>query len=68
MEIEIRSEAECEEADAVVCGDISYFPDDVKTTCAWCKKKIVHRPHVPKRPPKVCISCMVLLSKAESVQ
>ena len=35
----------------------AYFPDDVHTTCADCGTPIRHRPHVPRRPKKVCLAC-----------
>lgn len=43
----------------VVCGPVSYFRDDVRTTCARCWAPIVHRPHVPADYERVCLSCAV---------
>jgi hypothetical protein len=57
-EVIIASPAECEQADFVVCGPVSYFPDDVHTTCAFCATPIVHRPHAPVLPPKICFECL----------
>ena len=70
LKVEVRSVAECEDADLVVCADesLSAFPDNVHTTCAWCTRPIVHRPYVPKRPPKVCLDCMRMFTQAEAVQ
>ena len=49
-----------EAADMVLCipdAGPTYFPDDVHTTCATCGTPIRHRPHVPRRPKKVCLEC-----------
>jgi hypothetical protein len=58
IDVNVGTEEECEAATFVVCGPVSYFPDDVHTTCAWCQAPIVHRPHVPKTPVKICLACM----------
>lgn len=58
--IPIVSDAEAEKADAVVCGypdTPTPFTNNVHTRCAWCRCKIVHRPHAPKKPAKICIEC-----------
>ena len=66
--INIISEEEAEEVDCVVCLRISelpdgkpYFTDDIRTNCAGCSAPILHRPHAPKKPPKVCASCALML-------
>lgn len=64
-EVKVVSQEDAEKVDFVVCGPTSYFPDDVKTVCAQCRTPIVHRPHAPKRPPKVCMTCAVMLSAFE---
>ena len=49
-----------EAVEAVVCMPDelpTYFPDDVRTNCADCGTPIRHRPHVPRRPQKVCPAC-----------
>ena len=49
-----------EAVDLVLCvpdEGPTYFPDDVHTTCADCGTPIRHRPHVPRRPKKVCLAC-----------
>ena len=65
--INIISE-EAEEVDCVVCLRISellngkpYFTDDTRTNCAGCGAPILHHPHAPKKPPKVCASCALML-------
>lgn len=59
--IQIVSDEEAEQSDLVLCmpdGQGEYFLDDVRTTCALCGRRIHHRPHVPKKPPKICIYCV----------
>ena len=41
----------------------AYFSDDVHTTCHFCERPIRHRPHAPKRPPKICIRCAYALTE-----
>jgi hypothetical protein len=57
--VKVVDEDEAEKADLVVCVSAEgyYFPDNVFTVCAECGGGIQHRPHVPKRPPKVCFRC-----------
>ena len=67
--LHIGTDAECEACDYVVCGDPAWpspFTDNVHTTCALCGHPVIHRPHVPKTPPKICLTCMVDLAKAEN--
>lgn len=62
--IQVVSDAEAEEADAVICmpiGATRYFDDDIETVCADCGQGIFHRPHVPKKPRKICIDCAAKL-------
>lgn len=61
-EIRVVSRDEAEQATFVVCGPISHFADDVHATCAGCRAPIVHRPHVPSKPPKVCLPCAVAMT------
>lgn len=66
--IQVRSMEECEEADYVVCmpkGSWSPFTDNVESTCSVCGCAIFHRPHVPKKPKKICIHCMDLIARTE---
>jgi hypothetical protein len=57
--IQIVSDEEAEQADFVVCMPLgpSPFADNVTAKCCDCEQAIMHRPHVPKRPPKICITC-----------
>lgn len=60
--ITVTSNEEAEEAGFVVCGPSKHFPDDVETLCFLCQTKIVHRPHAPRRPPKICMQCLILMN------
>ena len=54
-----------EDADMVVCMPANFpspFHDNVTAPCAQCGEPIIYRPHVPKRPAKVCISCALPLA------
>lgn len=58
--VEVVSDDECEAAHFVVCGSVSHFGDDVFTNCSRCHASICHRPHTPKKPSKICITCFVV--------
>lgn len=65
LNIRVISDEEAEQCAYVVCApaeQASLFADDVLTTCAACTRPIRHRPHVPSRPPKVCMSCVMALT------
>jgi predicted nucleic-acid-binding Zn-ribbon protein len=52
----------------IICGDTSFFEDDIKTKCSSCNTNIVHRPHMPKDIKKLCIRCgFEEMSKQEQV-
>lgn len=59
--INVVSQEKAEQADLVVCvfadAEPVFFDDDIFTVCADCGRAIRHRPHAPKKPPKVCINC-----------
>ncbi len=66
IEATVVSEAEAEECDAVVCvlkSQPSIFADDVFAPCAHCGVELRHRPHAPKRPPKLCFDCVLDASR-----
>ena len=68
IEIEVLNAAQAEQVDYVVCGlvsDPSPFTDNVRTTCGMCGAAIIHRPHAPAAPMKICVPCMVERSEAE---
>jgi len=67
IEAIVGTPEECEVASFVVCGTESFFADDVHTRCAFCRTPVVHRPHAPVTPPKICFSCFLrFVSKKES--
>ena len=58
--MKIASPAECEEADYVICvrfGTPTPFRDNVLDVCCACGQPIIHRPYVPRHPPKICVQC-----------
>ena len=58
--VQVASDAEAEAATFVVCmpvGTPSPWTDNITTSCAFCDRAIIHRPTVPKTPPKICIDC-----------
>ena len=63
--VTVATPEECEQTDFVICGPVSFFDDDVHTTCAHCAAPIVHRPDVPKTPAKICLDCFKLQAEAE---
>ena len=63
LPIKIVDQDEAEEADMVVClrlGAPSPFTDNLVSPCADCGHPVIHRPHVPSRPPKVCLECATM--------
>jgi hypothetical protein len=61
------SDEEAEQCDYVVCvrvGTPSHFTDDETGVCAHCGHAIFWRPSMPKRPPKICIQCMLDIERA----
>lgn len=61
LKINVVSDEECEQADAVVCAHATiplYFRDNVTGPCADCGDLLQWRPHAPKKPPKVCMRCI----------
>jgi hypothetical protein len=67
MRIEPMSHGEAEQCDFVVCALEGYFPDDVPAACSRCRRSIVHRPHIPKGPPKICEICWREMIKGQDV-
>lgn len=60
------SAEEAETVDFVVCAPSEWptpFVDNVETVCAHCGRAIMHRPHAPKRPPKICVVCATQLAR-----
>jgi hypothetical protein len=69
FDVQIVSDKSAEECDMVVCvrkkDNKSPFKDNVDANCAHCGEEITHRPHVPKKPPKICMECAVVMMEAE---
>lgn len=66
LPVEVVSPEAAEQADAVICAlavGPRYFRDDVETTCHDCRRGIIHRPHAPKRPIKLCMDCVIARSQ-----
>jgi hypothetical protein len=61
FEIPVVSNEEAEEVDFVVCSRVgpSPFSDNLESTCSFCGAAIMHRPYIPKKPPKICLECAV---------
>lgn len=58
--ITVVTSQEAEDTTYVMCVSDegpAYFSDDIHTSCHFCERPIRHRPHVPKRPPKICVRC-----------
>lgn len=58
--VKVASEKELEKADFVICmplPDPKHFEGNIETECAFCKRGIYHRPYMPKKPLKICLSC-----------
>lgn len=58
------SAEQAEQADVVVCmrvgtGDETRFDDNEYGVCVDCGAAIYCRPYVPKKPPKVCVDCVI---------
>ena len=57
-------EEEMEDCDYVVCAvaaglEGAILHDDVLDECCQCGTPILYRPHIPKRPKKICMRCAV---------
>jgi hypothetical protein len=60
IEANVVSNEVAETADIYVCADWDgpvYFTDDLKASCAMCRRAVRHRPYGPKRPMKLCMKC-----------
>lgn len=64
IDVTVVSEQEAEEASFVVCVfegmELDRFKkDNIYTRCFVCNRRITHRPHAPKTPPKICMDCAI---------
>jgi len=63
----VATPEECEKADVVVCarkGTPTPFTDNLEAPCSVCGAILIHRPHAPTRPPKMCIECAMEMAGA----
>jgi hypothetical protein len=61
--ITVVSQERAEKAVFVVCAKADFetpFDDNVETVCCDCDVAIIHRPHAPAAPPKICMECAIL--------
>jgi hypothetical protein len=59
-----------EDSDLLVCARLTsplMMPDNLIDICSKCGEAIQHRPHVPKRPRKICLQCAKPLIDAADV-
>lgn len=64
--LNVVSPDEAEQAQFCVCGPADTptpWTDDIHTTCGMCGAAIIHRPHAPAAPMKICIGCALSLPK-----
>ena len=62
VEVPVVSNEEAEQCDFVVCGSADQpnpWNDNIETVCCACGTPIIHRPHVPEKPPKICMQCVL---------
>jgi hypothetical protein len=65
LEVKVVSEAEAEATDACICMLADYnspFTDNEFGVCSKCGAAVMFRPYMPKKPPKICMPCFVLMS------
>lgn len=66
LSITIVSDAEAEAASYVVClrlGSPTRFRDNEVGACSHCGTAVIFRPHMPKKPPRICIECVKDLAR-----
>jgi hypothetical protein len=56
----VVSDAEVEKMDYLACvpDGPSQFTDNLKGFCCKCGCAVMYRWHAPRKPPKICISCL----------
>jgi hypothetical protein len=63
--IELDEDGNGEHAEFLVCRRLTkplLMPGNLIDICSKCGEAIQHRPHVPKKPPKVCMECILPLA------
>lgn len=64
----VVSEEDAENADAYFCvrkGAPTPFTDNVEGECSLCGHTVIHRPHGPTKPRKICIECAIEIINSE---
>ena len=67
----IEDPDDAETADAIVCRRLTQpllMSDNLIDLCSKCGEAIQHRPHVPKRPPKICDECARPIIEAKAAK
>ncbi|MCB1534874.1 MAG: hypothetical protein KDJ44_09150 [Rhodoblastus sp.] len=62
LAINVVSDEEAEKAAFVICVRWTVpavFADDEQGTCCACGAAVRFRPHAPKKPPRICMECIV---------
>lgn len=60
--IKVVSDDEAEACAYVVCVLATAqtpFDDNELGTCCKCQRAVQFRPHAPKKPPRICMECIV---------
>ena len=68
LEVEVVSDEEAEAVEYVVCMPASTpspFKDNLTGFCCACGIKVIHRWHAPRKPPKICMECMIKRMEAK---
>jgi len=68
LKVKVVSDEQCEQSDYVACVKWStpgHFDDDLQGTCCRCGVSVRFRPHAPKKPPRICLQC--LLKEVEEI-
>ena len=65
IDLPVVSADDAEEVDMVVCNRVGMptrFRDNEYGTCSICGFAIYFRPHIPRRPRRVCVTCALQTS------
>lgn len=63
--VKVVSDVEAEEAGVMVCVPADWatpFTDNELGVCSKCGCAVQFRPHAPKKPPRLCVTCMLKMS------
>ena len=65
--ITVASDEDCEACGFAVCvlvGTPTIFTDNLVGECAHCRRPIIFRPYIPKKPTKICWRCLLIMISA----